>query len=114
MFDVSVTDSSEILAQCFKYSHLIFASTTYNTGIFIKMDELLRDIAAHNLKNRTVGFIQNGSWAPASGKLMRELLAPLGNMNFIEEMITLKSSLKEEQNTEIDAFTESIIKTIKE
>ncbi len=69
MFDVSVTSSSEIVAAAFEYSHLVFASTTYNAGIFISMDELLRDIASHNLQNRTVAFIENGSWAATSASL---------------------------------------------
>ncbi|MDD4124575.1 MAG: FprA family A-type flavoprotein [Eubacteriales bacterium] len=113
MFDVSVTDSSEILSQCFKYSHLVFASATYNTGIFIKMDELLRDIAAHNLQNRTVGFIQNGSWAPAAGKLMKEILSPLKNLDFLNETLTVNSSLKENQLAEAQAFADAIVKSIK-
>lgn len=61
VFDVSVTASSEIVAAAFVYSHLVFASTTYNAGIFITMDELLRDLASHNLQNRTVALIENGS-----------------------------------------------------
>ena len=60
MYDVSVTPASEIVAASFKWSHLVFASTTYNAGIFVTMDELLRDLASHNLQNRTVAFIQNG------------------------------------------------------
>ncbi len=111
MYDVSVTDPSEILSQCFKYSHLVFASATYNAGIFIKMDALLRDIAAHNLQNRTVGLIQNGSWAPSSAKLMREILAPLKNLDILEKILTVNSSLKEEQLAEVEAFAEIIAQT---
>ena len=76
MFDVSVTPASEIVAAAFKYSHLVFASTTYNAGIFVSMEELLHDLAAHNIQNRKVAFVENGSWAPTSGKLMREILSP--------------------------------------
>ena len=57
MYDVSVTPASDIIAECFRWSHLVFASTTYNGGIFVTMDELLRDIAAHNLQKRTVAFM---------------------------------------------------------
>ncbi len=56
MYDVSVTPASDIIAECFRCSHLVFASATYNGGIFVTMDELLRDIAAHNLQKRTVAF----------------------------------------------------------
>ena len=108
MYDVSVTHSSDIVSAAFKWSHLVFASTTYNNGVFIAMDEVLRDIASHNLQNRTIGFIENGSWAPVSGKLMKEILSPLKNMNYIDNTISLKSSLKLNQEAEIDAFVEAI------
>ncbi len=112
MFDVSVTASSEIVAAAFEYSHLVFASTTYNAGIFISMDELLRDIAAHNLQNRTVAFIENGSWAPTSGKLMREIISGLKNMTILDETVTLKSALRATQRTEIDALADALAESI--
>ncbi|MDR0498006.1 MAG: FprA family A-type flavoprotein, partial [Treponema sp.] len=63
MFDVSVISASEIIAAVFRWSHLVFASTTYNAGIFISMEELLSDLVAHNIQNRTAAVIENGSWA---------------------------------------------------
>ena len=101
MFDVSVTDSSYIVSEAFRYSHLVFASTTYNAGIFIKMDELLRDLSAHNIQNRTVAFIENGSWAPTAKSLMKEILSKNKNLKYIEKEITVASSLKEEQLNDI-------------
>ena len=68
MFDVSVTPASDIIAAAFRWSHLVFAAPTYNAGIFVTMENLLHDIVAHNLQNRTVALIENGSWAPTSGK----------------------------------------------
>ena len=88
----------------------IVSSKVRDKGMFIAMDEVLRDIASHNLQNRTVGFIENGSWAPVSGKLMKEILSPLKNMNYIDNTISLKSSLKLNQEAEIDAFVDAIIK----
>ncbi len=114
MFDVSVTPASEIIAACFRYSHLLFASSTYNAGIFVSMEELLHDIAAHALQNRTVAFMQNGSWAPASGKLMRKILEPLKNMKFIEESVTIKSSLKAEQRAELAALAAAVAASMSE
>ena len=108
MFDVSVTPASEIVAAAFKYSHLVFASTTYNAGIFVSMEELLHDLAAHNIQNRKVAFVENGSWAPTSGKLMREILSPCKNMVFAENTISVRSSLKEAQNEDIDALVGEI------
>jgi len=112
MFDVSVTPAPYIIAAAFRWSHLIFASTTYNTGIFISMDELLRDLAAHHLQNRTVAFVQNGSWAATSGKLMREIMASCKNMTLLAETVSVKSSLKEEQSGEIDALVDAVAATI--
>lgn len=112
MFDVSVTPASEIVAAAFKWSHLIFASTTYNAGIFVSMEELLRDLAAHNIQNRTVALVENGSWAPTSGGLMREILAGCQDMNILNNTITLKSSLKKEQMVQIDALVDAVSATI--
>ena len=111
MYDVSVTPASEILAGCFRFSHLIFASTTYNMGIFVTMDELLRDLAAHNLGNRTVALIENGSWAPQSGKLMREILEPLPDMRILDAKLTLRSSLEESQLAQLDALVDAVAST---
>lgn len=112
IFDVSVTASSEIVAASFEYSHLVFASTTYNAGIFISMDELLRDLASHNLQNRTVAFIENGSWAATSGKLMKEIIGSLKNMTILDRTVSLKSSLSENQLDDIDALAEAIAETM--
>ena len=112
VFDVSVTASSEIVAAAFEYSHLVFASTTYNAGIFISMDELLRDLASHNLQNRTVAFIENGSWAATSGKLMKEIIGSLKNMTVLEQIVSLKSSLREAQLDDIGALAEAIAATM--
>lgn len=108
MYDVSVTPSSEIVAAAFEYSHLLFASTTYNAGVFISMDELLRDIASHNLQNRTIAFVENGSWAPTAGKLMREILSGLKNTTFLDETVSIISSLKASQMSQIDALVSAI------
>ena len=97
VYDVSVAPASKIVAEAFRWSHLVFASTTYNTGIFVEMEDALRDVAAHNLQNRYVAFIENGSWAPSSGKLMREIVKPLKNITVLDETVTIKSSVKPAQ-----------------
>ena len=108
LYDVSVTHPSEILAAAFRYSHVIFASPTYNNGIFTPMETLLHDIAAHNLQNRTFAFIQNGSWAPACGKQMRAILESLKNNAFLENGVCIKSSLCENQLEELRALAEAV------
>lgn len=108
MYDLSVTPASDVIAAAFRWSHFLFASSTYNTGIFVSMDAFLRDLAAHNIQNRTVAIVENGSWAPAAGRLMREIIAKCKNMTVLDKSITIKSSLKEEQLSEIDALVAAI------
>ena len=110
MFDVSVTPASEIIAASFRWSHLVFASTTYNAGIFISMEDLINDLVAHNIQNRTVAVIENGSWAATSGELIREKLKVCNNIKILEQTLSLKSGLKEEQLSEIDAIAQAIAK----
>jgi len=108
MFDVSVTPASEIVAAAFKWSHLVFASTTYNAGIFVSMEEFLHDLVSHNIQNRTVAIIENGSWAATSGKLIREKLESCKNMQILDSKVSIKSSLKKEQLQDIDRVVEAI------
>lgn len=114
MFDVSVTAASEIIAAAFRWSHLVFASTTYNAGVFVSMDELLRDLAAHNIQNRTVAFIENGSWAPTSGTQMRKILESCKNLTFIEQTLSLKSSLKTSQEEALTSFVSAIAQSVEQ
>ena len=76
------------------------------------MEELLRDLAAHNIQNRTVAIVENGSWAPTSGGLMREILEGCQDMTILNNTITLKSSLKKEQLAQIDELVEAVSATI--
>lgn len=112
VFDVSATHDSYILSEAFRLSHLVFASVTYNNGIFTNMENLLHHIAAHNLQNRTVALIQNGSWAPTSGKQMKEIVESMKNMTILENMPTLKSAVKEEQLEQLQALADSIVETM--
>ncbi len=112
MYDVSSTDPSVIVSESFRCSHLVFASTTYNAGIFSKMETVLLDIKAHNLQNRTVALIENGSWAPTSGSLMREIFASMKNIRLIEQSITIRSAIKSCQEKEIDGLAAAIIETL--
>jgi len=112
MFDVSVTPASEIISAAFRWSHLVFASATYNAGIFVTMDALINDLVAHNIQNRTVALIENGSWAPASGRLMRDKLEKCKNIKVLEHTLRIKSSVKESQQPDITAMAETIAETI--
>ena len=108
MYDVSVTHPSYIVSEAFRCSHLIFASTTYNAGIFPNMETVLLDLKAHNLQNRTVAVIENGSWAPASGQLIRSIISSMKNMNLLDTTLTIRSSLKECQLEQLEAIAKAV------
>jgi len=112
VYDVSYTHYSYVLSQAFKASHIVFATTTYNNGVFESMENLLHNIAAHNLQNRKIVLIQNGSWAPACGGLMKSILEKLSGTEFLDESVCIKSSLKEEQLDELECVAEKIVKDI--
>ena len=113
MNDVSVTHYSYVLADCFKYSHIVFASPTYNNGIFDPMEHLLRDLVHHNLQNRKVALIQNGSWAPSSGKQMSQLLAEMKHVDLLEVLVTLRSALAPGQEGELELLAQVLAADIK-
>lgn len=108
VYDVSVTPASDIISAAFKYSHVIFASSTYNGDIFVTMDSLVRDIAAHNLQNRTYGFIQNGSWAPTSAKLMKEIISGIKNVRLLETAVDIRSSVNDNSICQIEEMVNEI------
>lgn len=108
MYDTSVTPASYIVSDAFRCSHLVLASTTYNMGIFVTMENLIHDIVSHNLQNRRIAILENGSWAVASGKLMREALGSLKGVEFIGENLTIKSALKEDQLAQLEALADAI------
>jgi len=112
MFDVSVTPASEIVAAAFQWSHLVFASTTYNAGIFVTMEALISDLVSHNIQNRTVAIIENGTWAATSGTLIRERLGKCRNITFIDKMISIESSIKKRELAQIDSMVEALIASL--
>jgi flavorubredoxin/flavin reductase (DIM6/NTAB) family NADH-FMN oxidoreductase RutF len=112
MFDVSVTHPSFVLSEAFRLSHIVFAATTYNAGIFVSMETLLHDIAAHNLQNRTIAIIENGSWAAQSGQKMKEILSKLNEIKFLETTISLKSSVKEENLLQLQNLADEIVNSL--
>ena len=113
MYDVSVTDPSYVLADCFRYSHLVFAAPTYNSGLFTTMDTLLRELSAHGLRERTVALIENGTWAPQSGKHMRAILDEMKDLTILENSVTFKSSVKAPEESELRALADTIADSMK-
>lgn len=112
MYDVSTTHPSYILSDTFKYSHIVFASTTYNNGIFVSMENLLHDVVAHNLQNRKIALVANGSWAPVCDKLMTEQLSKLANTEFITAPLSFKSAVKKDKSEEFEALAKAIVSSL--
>lgn len=108
MYDVSVTDPSYIVSDAFRFSHLVFASSTYNNGVFSKMNFLLDDLKTHNLQNRAVAIIQNGTWSPSAGKLMTETCAAMKNMRILGAPVTIRSALTKEQVSELCSLSKTL------
>lgn len=113
MYDVSVTHPSIIISEAFRCSHLVFAAATYNSGIFSNMEHLLLDLKAHNLQNRTVALIENGSWGLLAAKKMTEIFSGMKDMRILDQTISIKSSVKEDQLAEIAALATTISDSIK-
>ncbi len=114
MYDVSKTHPSYIIADAWKYSHLVFGSPTYNMGLYFVMDALLRDMAGLQLQNRKVALIGNYTWAPSAViKAMRGLLESMKNMELIGEPLEINSAMKPEQDPALDALAEAIAASIK-
>lgn len=113
MYDASHTDTSVLVSECFRYSHIVLAAATYNAGIFTPIENLLTDLKAHNWQKRTVGLIENGTWAALSGKQMRALLSEMKEINVLDESVSLMSSMKESQIEEMERLAEQMIADMK-
>lgn len=112
MYDVSETDVSELVAESFRCSHLVLAAPTYNSGIQPKMEAYLSDIKALNLQNRTVAVIDNGTWAATAGKQMIGMLEGMKNMTILENPISIKSALAENQLGALEALADELAKQV--
>lgn len=113
MYDVSSTHVSNLISETFRVSHVVLASVTYNLGIYPPMHNYLMDMKALNLQNRTFAIIENGSWACRSGILMREFLEGMRDMNVLDDKVTLVSSMKEDNLTEMDILVDTVIESMK-
>ena len=112
MYDVSETDVSELVAESFRCSHLVLAAPTYNSGIQPKMEAYLSDIKALNLQNRTAAVIDNGTWAATAGKQMIGTLEGMKNMTILENTISIKSALAENQLGALEALADELAKQV--
>ena len=108
VYDVSAWHFSYILSECFRFDRLVFASSTYNMEIYPPMENLLLELKGHNMQNRAVAVIENGSWAPQSGKKMRELLGQMKDMRVLESEISIRSAMTAADEEALDALADLI------
>ncbi len=113
MYDVSKTHVSYLISDTFKYSNLVLASVTYNLNIYPPMLDYIMDMKALNLQKRNVAIIENGSWAPKSGKLMREHLDGMKEMTILDNEMSINSTMKEHDIDSMNDLADSIINSIK-
>lgn len=109
--DVSSKDISYLVSSAFKFRRIVLLSVTYNGGIYPKTEAFINDMKALGLKDRIFGFIENGSWAPMSAKLMRASLSELKGCAFSDEVITLRSAFKREDESRLGEFAERLLQT---
>ena len=108
--DLARCDIHEAVEDAFRYSKLVLATTTYNADIFPFMKEFLHHLTERNFSNRTVGFMENGSWAPLANKVMKGMLEGCKNLTYAENEVKILSALNEESNTQLNALAEELCK----
>ena len=103
-------DMAEVLEDAFRYDRMILASPTYDMSLFPDTEKFLRRLKHKNYQNRKVAIIQNGSWAPASGKLMKDLFSEMKNIEIVEPMVTIKTRMTEETEKQMEELVKNICK----
>lgn len=106
--DLARSDMAECVANAFRYEKLVLASITYNTGIFPYMQEFINQLTERNYQNRTVGFIENGSWSLLAAKTMKAMLENSKNIAYTDTTVHIKSSLSEASLAELDTLAEEL------
>ena len=110
VYDLARDDMSQALSDAFRYSKLILATTTYNAGIYPFMNDFITRLVEHNYQNRTVGLIENGSWAPLAAKIMKEMMSKCKKIDWLKNSVHIWSAVKEENRKEIEAMTDELCK----
>lgn len=107
--DLAREDMAECVEDAFRYDRMVLASPTYDGGLMPVMMDFIYHLKSKAYQNRTVGFIENGSWAPMSGKLMKEQMAAMKNINIIEGVVTVKSALKAADEVKLEELADKLM-----
>ena len=106
--DLARSDMAECVEDAFRYSKLVLATTTYNADIFPFMKEFIHHLTERNFSNRTVAFIENGSWAPLAAKVMKGMLEDCKNLTYTENNVKILSALNDESNAQLTALSDEL------
>ena len=106
--DLARTDMAQAVADAFRYGKLVLATTTYNADIFPFMKEFIHHLTERNFQNRTIGLIENGSWAPLAAKVMRNMLAGSKNLTFTDTTVRIQSALNEESTAQVETLANEL------
>ncbi len=106
--DLARCDMAQAVADAFRYSKLVLATTTYNADVFPFMKEFIHHLTERNFQNRTVGLVENGSWAPLAAKVMRKMFEGSKNLSFTDTTVTVHSALNEESTAQVEALAEEL------
>lgn len=107
--DLSRNDMSEAVEDAFRYNKLVLASSSYDGGVFPVMQDFLLHLKAKNYQGRTVAIIENGSWAPSAARTMKGILETMKNLNVLDNVVTIKSTVKPETVTSLEALADELI-----
>lgn len=110
VYDLARDDMSLALSDAFRYSKLILATTTYNASIYPFMHDYISRLVEHNFQNRTVGLIENGSWAPLAAKVMREMMAKCKKINWLDTTVKILSAINQDNQDQLEAMADELCK----
>ena len=108
VYDLARDDMSQALSDAFRYSKLVLATTTYNASIYPFMNDFITRLVEHNFQNRTVGLIENGTWAPLAAKVMKEMLSKCKKINWLNTTVKIMSAVNEENRKQIEAMADEL------
>ena len=110
VYDLARDDMSQALSDAFRYSKLVLATTTYNASIYPFMHDYITRLTEHNFQNRTMGIIENGSWAPLAAKVMKEMLSGCKKINWLDTTVKVLSAVNQENKDQLEAMASELCK----
>jgi len=107
--DLTRDDMAEAVEDAFRYDRVVLAASSYDAGVFPPMEKFLHHLRAKNYQNRKIGIIENGSWAPSAGRTMKEIISGMKDITLCETMVTIKSTMKEENISQLEALVNELM-----